>query len=534
MVGAVLLEFSLLFKRIRMLLIGPTFHPLFTCNAVAGVLLVLTAEHNGVRQSASRQKTTPSSQEVKRDVELESILDLTAGVPPEFGAGALLRLAESTKITDPTMKANLLEKAFYLAESAQHPVKLVAMPGSLVDTRAGYLAEAFRLNLDRLSLQSRAVADLLQVDRKKGEKLFDQIRFPRLKPLGCEESLIYDPSAYYAMLASVAKDTPAATGDSEKRVTAYLRPAVSEISSHTQIPPVARTLMSLNLPSAQLSNMTSFFAGSLERLQGDERSFGVVATKYNALGELARLISKLDGAGLPSAGLLEASRDYVVRNLRDTRCVDSNHGQKLSLPIAAADFNELFGTALVSAKLNPIGSDELQDYKSGPAAPFHPYWQSSPAKELLVGIKKLRFGVGETPISLADRSTSGWSTQLNDFLADLESWKPTNSEELEDFFHEKCVLYVGLVDLIPPGSEQSKVIQSYVTFLELNSLEGTNRIEWFLHVDDLLARLSEKEKKQGETKVLESFRDSRDPTLNLYARVEIWLSPNAVLSRTAH
>ena len=104
----------------------------------------------------------------------------------------------------------------------------------------------------------------------------------------------------------------------------------------------------------------------------------------------------------------------------------------------------------------------------------------------MVGIQKLRFGEGETPISLAERSKSSWSTQLNDFLAELESWKPTNSEELEDFFHEKCVLYVGLVDLIPPGSEQSKVIQSYVTFLELNSLEGTNRMEWFLHVDDLV------------------------------------------------
>jgi len=77
-----------------------------------------------------------------------------------------------------------------------------------------------------------------------------------------------------------------------------VQPVVTEISSQTQVPPVMKMLMSLNLPAAQLADMTSFFAGSLERLQGDERSFSVVATKYSGLGALAQLISKLDGEGL--------------------------------------------------------------------------------------------------------------------------------------------------------------------------------------------------------------------------------------------
>ena len=77
----------------------------------------------------------------------------------------MLRLVESAKITNPLLKTKFLERAFYLAESAQQPIKLVGIPGSLVDTRSGYLAMAFRLNLDKLSLQSKAVIDLLQLDR---------------------------------------------------------------------------------------------------------------------------------------------------------------------------------------------------------------------------------------------------------------------------------------------------------------------------------------------------------------------------------
>jgi len=509
------------------------FYAAFRRTLIAGVLLALTAERSGFAQTSSQQKdihkNTPSSQETKRNVELNSIVDLAAGIPSEFGADFLLRLVESAKITNPLLKTKLLEKAFYLAESAQQPIKLVGIPGSLVDTRSGYLAMAFRLNLDKLSLQSKAVIDLLQLDRIKGEKLFEEIRFPTLKPLGCEEPLIYDPGPYYRTLASVLDRGSMRKEESEKRVIAFLQPAIAKISSHTQVVPIAKMLTSLNLSSTQLEDMTSFFIGSLQRLQSDERSFAVAVTKYDTLGAVAQLLSKLDREGVPSANLVQVLKQYVIKNLRDVRCPDIGQSEKGSLPRAARDFNELFGAALLSAELNPFSSDELQDYKLGPAPSFHPYWQSPKAKGLLEGIKKLRFGTGGPPLSVAERKTADWNSQLSEFLAELELWKSTDEEEEDDFFHQKCVLYVGLIDLIPPGPEQSKVIRSCVTFLELNSVEGTNRIEWFLHVKDLLDRLSATKEDKGKRQVLDVFRDSRDPTLNLYARVEAWLSQAPVL-----
>lgn len=499
---------------------------------IAGVLLAITAERSGFAQTSSQQKdiykNTPSSQETDREVELNSIVDLTAGIPSEFGADFLLRLVESGRLSDPLLKVKLLEKAFNFAESAQHPIKLIGI-GSLVDTRSGYLDMAFQLNLDKLSLQSRAVFDLLQVDHVKGEKLFEEIRFPTLKPLGCEELLIYDPGSYYRTLGGVLGRGSMRKEESEKRVIAFLQPAIAEISSHTQVTPIAKMLTSVNLSSTQLGDMTSFFIGSLQSLQSDERSFAVAATKYDALGAVAQLVSKLDREGLPSANLVQVLKQYVIKNLRAIRCPDIGQSEKGSLPRAARDFNELFGAALLSAEPNPISSDELQNYKLGSAPSFYPYWQSPRAKELLEGIKKLRFGTGGTPLSVAERKTAGWNSQLSDFLAELELWKSTDEKQEDDFFHQKCVLYVGLIDLIPPGPEQSEVIRSYVTFLELNSVEGTNRIGWFLHVKDLLDRLSATMEDKGKRHVLDIFRDSRDPTLNLYARVEAWLSQAAVL-----
>lgn len=500
---------------------------------IVGMLLVaITAERSGFAQTSSQQKdihkNTPSSQETKRNVELNSIVDRAASIPSEFGADFLLRLVESAKITDPLLKAKLVEKAFNFAESAQHPIKLSGI-GSLVDTRSGYLDMAFQLNLDKLSLQFRAVGDLLQFDRVKGEKLFEEIRFPTMKPLACEELLIYDPGSYYRILASVLDRGSIRKEEGEKRVIAFLRPAIAEISSHTQVAPAAKVLTALNLSSTQLEDMTSFLMGSLQRLQSDERSFAVVVTKYDTLGAMSQLVSKLDREGVPSANLVQVLKQYVIKNLRDVRCPDIGQSEKGSLPRAARDFNELFGAALLSADLNPISADELQNYKLGSAPSFYPYWQSPKARELLEGIKKLRFGTGGTPLSEAERKTVGWNSQLSDFLAELELWKSTDEKEEDDFFHQKCVLYVGLIDLIPPGPGQSEVIRSYVTFLELNSVEGSNRIEWFLHVKDLLDRLSATKEDKGKRQVLDVFRDSRDPTLNLYARVEAWLSQATVL-----
>jgi hypothetical protein len=498
---------------------------------IAGIFVIGATGRLGVGLPSSQQvdthKTTPPSQGPRRDVELKSILDLAAGSPPEFGTDALLRVVESPKVTDRSLKIELLEKAFFLAESVQHPVKLAGIPGSLVDTRSGYLAMAFRLNLDKLSLQSRVVLDLMQLDRVRAVKLFEQIRVPTLRSLACEESLVYDPTSYYQALAHVVTSGSKANDESERTNAVFLRSAVTELSSHAQVSHVAKALTTLNLPSAELEEMASLFAGSLENLQGDERSFAVLATQYDALGALARLVSKLGADGLPSANVLQAARQYVISNLRNSPCRDGSQDERTLLPRAAQDFNDLFGAALAPAKLSPISRDEVQPDHLGAAPSNHPFWQSSPAKELLVSIKKLRFGTGGTPLSVSERETLEWNTQLSDFLTELESWTPTDSEDMEDAFHEKCVLYIGLIDLIPPGQEQSKVIRRYVTFLEVNSFEGTNRIEWLWHVEDLLQRVSAGKEDKGKTVVLEAFRNSRDPTLNLYARLEIWAAEGA-------
>src|ERR1700737_2013593 len=122
----------------------------------------------------------------------QSIVELAYSSPPEISSDALLRVVESGKVADRKTKRDLAEQAFRLAGSAKFPVRMRGVPGSIVDTRSGYLSKAYDLKLDALSLESRAVHDLLSIDAAKARELFQEIARPTLTPLTCDDALVYD------------------------------------------------------------------------------------------------------------------------------------------------------------------------------------------------------------------------------------------------------------------------------------------------------------------------------------------------------
>jgi hypothetical protein len=157
----------------------------------------------------------------------------------------------------------------------------------------------------------------------------------------------------------------------------------------------------------------------------------------------------------------------------------------------------------------------------GPAAQDKYFWQSSPAKDFLARVKTLRFGSKGQELTVMERQSLDWGQQLSDFMADLESWQPRSGESTPAYFHQKCMLYYGLLRVVPPGRELQRVLLSYVSFLELNSIQTQSRIEWFFHVDDLFTSISQQEEEMNRESLQKLLR-SRDLTLNAYAQLEKW------------
>src|ERR1039457_5695543 len=101
--------------------------------------------------------------------------------------------------------------------------------------------------------------------------------------------------------------------------------------------------------------------------------------------------------------------------------------------------------------MEPIGQDEIKPSKLDVAAVIHPYWGTPIAKTLLANYKGLRFGSGLQPLKAAERDAPEWRARYTQFVADLRSWAPNQEPSEADYFHQKCVLLRGLIDIAPAG-----------------------------------------------------------------------------------
>ena len=406
----------------------------------------------------------------------QSIVELAHSAPPEFASDALLRVVESGKIPDRNARLTLAEQAFQLATSAKFPVRMRGVPGSTTDTRSGNLSQAYDLKLDALSLEGRAVRDLLALDAGKARELFQNIPRPTLTPLTCDDPLVYDLSDFYQSLGAVANAAfSQKERDKEEHVT-FLLDYLGQATSPVQLAPLVRMIRTANVTAAQREILMNRFNGLLEGVQVDDRSLSA------SLSDLSQMVT-------PE---IQASFDKFRQ--KGTACKD-----------------DLGASVLAAGAPDPP--------RTGSTPKLERYWQSTEAQRLLQDANKLRFGSDGKPLSDADRSAREWQQQLSDFLSELADWSPTQEKSEADFYHQKCIVFQALMELIPPGAQRDKMLQAYVDFISNSNLQQQSPVEWFMQAHSMLERV--RSTSSGEpAKLLEAFQGSGNPVLALYAAIE--------------
>lgn len=405
-----------------------------------------------------------------------SIVELSHAAPPEFAADALLRVVESGKLTDKDARRDLVEQAFRLAASAKFSVRMRQLAGTATDTRSGFLGKAYDLKLDALSLQSRATRDMLSIDKPKARELFLAISKPSLAPLTCDDPLAYDVSDFYPALEGVADLTFSDKERKKEEHVNFLLDYLGQITSPAALAPMARVIKSVNVTPEQREILWNRFNGLLESMQPDDRSFAA------ALEDISREIPPLSQASLEKF------------KQRSPGCPDDKRA-----------------SVTINLSTGPV--------QTGSTPKVERYWQSPAAQRMLTGAKSLRFTPDGKLRSDADRATREWQRQLTDFLSELADWTPDQEKSEADYYHQKCVVYEALVELIPPGPQRDKALQAYVNFISNSNLESQSPVEWFMHPHSMLERV--RNTNTGEpAKVLEAFENSGNPVLALYAALE--------------
>jgi hypothetical protein len=455
--------------------------------------------------------------------EIGLLLDKAVAVPPEFRSDALLRIVQSSAIRDPETKARLTEEAFRLASRSQYPFKRVGLPGSKVDTREGYLAAAYELNLDALSLQCRAIRTMIPLSPLKAREMFRTIEVPKLPEKKCEDALLPDISEFYDTLREVAQRTFTAKQVAEGEQSRFLEMYVESFTSPVQVGPVAKMIRGLTPGALQLDFLVHSFSTALAKIAADDRSFSY-AMGSPAGREVGDLVATCKRQAVVPDQLLRAYREYLIRHLGGRRCVDSV--MRGNTPRATPNYVEWFNTNLRlqgTEELQPISDDSIKPAHVDGRANYYEYWQTPQARQLLDGARQLQFGspdrqrteqvganVRAEPLSPAERASGEWQEMHRQLLNTLDKWKPEHEASVADYLHQKSVIFEGLIDVTPEGPLREKVLSDYVLFLRENQLLMESGIEWFFHLRRLISQ------SDSDRQFMELLRSSGNPVIELY------------------
>ena len=264
-----------------------------------------------------------------------ALADSAMGIPPELGSDILIRLAESSQVTDKTTKIEWLQHAFDMAKAAQFKLRRGVSetptpehrfadrmtPGYLFpDPDAGSMMDALAEGFDTLSLQSRAIGAMMPLDREKALDLFRAVPPLQVPALSCRDAVGYGVWPYFAMLQTVFDHGFTPKDRQAHKDVDFLEDVILHVSSPFELAPVSDLLLRTRLDAASRLRLLNAYTRALNGIHADDRSFTITmnAALFSGVGRTAFIAN--DPAS--SAGLFATLRFYLVRHLTGTRCED--------------------------------------------------------------------------------------------------------------------------------------------------------------------------------------------------------------------
>ena len=456
--------------------------------------------------------------------EVQSLLNDSEGLPPEFASDVLLTLVENGFIRNDALKAKLLTRAFEKASAAQDDVMRRPFGASVEETSQGLHAIASMVTgLNRISLQARVIHELVATDPRRGRRFFESMQPPQLTPVLCNENWYFVPDSYYDALAAVLK-----RGFSDREIAGgnragYVSLITSGIQSHVQPVPLARLLSAGDFTEQELREIVPAYAAKLDEVHGDPLSFSILMSEPDGLFEtISTLLASLERHNVDSRALLQAFREYMVLNFKGPNCdtTELSGVSKSALPPAIVLFNKTFRLRLKGTNLSAISENEIKsDTKSNVKdEPLPSRWKSATYFQLLESVQRLNPPSTQKGSAKGGENDAKWLNQAQDVLTRLTAWSSADEGEPEaEFFHQKAILLEGLAKRTSGTSLHEEVLDSFVLFLEQNSYQEVAPIDWFFCAKILLSANVGSNKANTDLKRL---ADSREPVLSVYARLQ--------------
>jgi hypothetical protein len=468
------------------------------------------------------QRDRAAEEKLRRDVLIANLISDSKAQNAEIASDALIRLVESNLVTDRQQKIDLLEEAFRRASEAQHKVRIDY--AGTADTRSGVLSDAFSMEMDELSLKCRVVKAFLLIDKNKARKLFSEIS-PRisLPPLGCKDGFVsYDVSIFYNTLNEILRNTFSEKEQRQNLHIQFLLPYINNITSPSQVLHIMKTFASIKTTNFQFLLLINNFLPALKNVSSDDHSFRRSMSSDAITKQFIELIKLCEKNNASKYEALQAIRLYLLTQLNGTRCSD---GLKFNTQSPATTKYVLPGYIEFANKNllvnRPITVDEINPSKVEEARESADYYESISAQDRLDRYRKLRFTKDNIPLSDSEKETPEWEADFSQLLNDIGAWLPDDDISEEDYFHQKCIFFQTMLEIIPEKNTElrQRVFRDLMSFLNSSQMQRSNSIEWLLRVQTFLNIFSSA---QGQDKVrFKEILDDSNSTIQLYLRLRV-------------
>jgi len=451
----------------------------------------------------------------KANPDLAQLVETSSTVRPELGAKMLLTIARSPQIKQLQWKRNLLLQAFETAALVREPLpQHLVLSGTLrglsvIGTRAQLQESLQEEELDRLSLESGAVAGMLKIDPGTAKELFLRMPSPSPNRPSCADLFVEDPSPYYDLLGEIVR---VAFSDQEKKEGKHvelLSTKIQEMNSALELGPMSNVLRSIPLSMDERSFLTSELATTFGNIDLDDRSFSSSLLQTDE--RVHSLIPVSGSLGGTTGALAAAYRSYLARGFSEARCADTVQNDGNTKKIVDR-FNDEFAKDGDSR----LRRFEIADLKPERVLSEPEITRFTPSVDELIQ-KIFDMILPDNEDGEADRK-SVRAAKLDDILRMFEEMEPAVGEDQDSYLMRKGLAFTGVIGSIPPCPERDKLLSRYVDFLNSAADSSEDLVVWIGPLRVLLDAVDADH--AAKRSLLESLRHSPQAAVSFYARLE--------------
>lgn len=451
----------------RVILLGTTILTIGLCLPVAGY----------------GQKPTKTPEPLPdRPREIVLLLNEARLAAPELAVDTILKVIEAGRIKDTAWKKDLLNEALRLVDDTRNPVQLwpIMIKGVVPNnTEAFVIGMAHRAKLDRLNLISRIAMLMLDVDAERAKLLLIGINGDlELKPRTCQDNLTYEVGSIYATVGKFAKSLFTDKEIAEGRRALFISPWIENIKSPRQVEPVINLVLDLKGPTIESQMLLAALSRGINRNFRDDRSFASsVSFITNTLARKAK--TRTNGFESDSVldGIVAQYREFLIKNLRGSRCKDNEISKDSPLPAYLEEANRLLAARPLSGE--DVVAAELED--TGKFTDV--FARSASARKLGEQLRPLKGKVVDGKI--VHFSDPEWQAKVVAFIDNVAEWEGSDNETEVETAMVKATMFDAMLESIELPDLKRVVIRKFIAYLSRSPLQKRDYSVWYMYVSGI-------------------------------------------------